>query len=417
MTIEKKFYEIQNISKKIFDADVELLPSVTELFELELSYLEFSSLETKKLLDRTAFIKSFENELSKHYLMYKSTSDSLTNDRSSLTKNYFNNGKFSTGYATHGLFPYRGKFHPQLIKALLNIIGIEKGETILDPMCGSGTTNIEASLLGINSYALDLSPFCRFMTKVKFDSLSIKTELLIEIRNKIDDFFKFFSSNQINVKLNKIEDSEKLKIYELVLLAYLDALGYSKRVKRSNHFQLFKKVLNRYIETELNYYETCSRYIDEIGEVKILENSSALDIPLEDNTINGIITSPPYSFAIDYVKNDEAQLEYLGFETTKIRNEMIGLKGKNKNERLTNYFSDMERVCSEVARVLKPEKYFVMIIGSNTNQTGGIRLEQKIIDSCKNYNLNLVKSILKPIKGMRNTMKKEYILFFKKEML
>ncbi|MBC8383997.1 MAG: hypothetical protein H8E57_00595 [Candidatus Cloacimonetes bacterium] len=62
MTIEKKFYEIQNISKKIFDADVELLPSVTELVELELSYLEFSSLETKKLLDRTAFIKSFENE-------------------------------------------------------------------------------------------------------------------------------------------------------------------------------------------------------------------------------------------------------------------------------------------------------------------------------------------------------------------
>jgi hypothetical protein len=55
-----------------------------------------------------------------------------------------------------------------------------------------------------------------------------------------------------------------------------------------------------------------------------------------------------------------------------------------------------------------------MIIGSNTNQTGGIRLEQTIIDSAKKYDLPLVKYILKPIKGMRNTMKDEYILIFKK---
>ncbi|MDR0574123.1 MAG: hypothetical protein LBG96_08865, partial [Tannerella sp.] len=60
------------------------------------------------------------------------------------------------------------------------------------------------------------------------------------------------------------------------------------------------------------------------------------------------------------------------------------------------------------------DKYFAMIIGSNTNQTGGIRLEQTIIDSAKKYSLPLVKSILKPIKGMRNTMKDEYILIFKK---
>jgi hypothetical protein len=74
----------------------------------------------------------------------------------------------------------------------------------------------------------------------------------------------------------------------------------------------------------------------------------------------------------------------------------------------------METVCSEVSRVLKREKFFIMIIGSNTNQTGGIRLENKIIDSCQKYGLTLVKSILKPIKGMRNTMKDEYILFFEK---
>ncbi|PIU61714.1 hypothetical protein COS83_03525, partial [archaeon CG07_land_8_20_14_0_80_38_8] len=157
-----------------------------------------------------------------------------------------------------------------------------------------------------------------------------------------------------------------------------------------------------------------SKYINELGTTNILENATAMKIPLEDNSIDGVITSPPYSFAIDYVKNDEAQLNFLGYDVNDIKSRMIGLIGKNKNERLENYFEDMEQVCSEVSRVLKEDKYFVMIIGSNTNQTGGIRLESKIIESCKKHNLILVKSILKPIKGMRNTMKDEYILFFKK---
>lgn len=93
---------------------------------------------------------------------------------------------------------------------------------------------------------------------------------------------------------------------------------------------------------------------------------------------------------------------------------MVGLKGKGKDEKLKNYFADMETYCKEVSRVLKKGKYFVMIIGSNTNQTGGIRLEDKIIESGSKHKLKLVKTIIKPIKGMRNTMKDEHILFFEK---
>ncbi|MBU0528207.1 hypothetical protein KKF86_00385, partial [bacterium] len=146
----------------------------------------------------------------------------------------------------------------------------------------------------------------------------------------------------------------------------------------------------------------------------ILKDSSATDIQLESSSVDGIITSPPYSFAIDYVKNDQAQLEYLGYNVQELKSQMIGLKGKNRDERLSIYFETMAEVCKEIYRVLKKGKIFVMIIGSNTNQTGGIRLEKTVIDNCENVGLSLVKSILKPIKGMRNTMKDEYVLFFKK---
>ncbi len=404
---------IKSIVDYSFGHDVEMLSGVNELFELELAFLEYNSLPKDKLLERTAYIKSVGNNLSLHYLLYSESANSLTENRSAITQSYFEKGRFSTGYATHGLFPYRGKFHPQLIKALLNIIGIQKGDILLDPMAGSGTTNIEAALLGIDTIAIDVSPFCQFMIEVKYEALKIESASLSLLKNNSNELFQFFNQENILNKILQFHQKERV-LYKLAYLAYLDALGYSKRVIRSNHFLLFKKVLNRYIDTlEQILNNTYFKQI-ELGNLKILQDSDALIMKMDNSSVDGIITSPPYSFAIDYIENDKPQLELLGYDTKLLRERLIGLKGKTKSEKLDQYFFDMELFCREVSRVLKKDKFFVLIIGSNTNQTGGIRLEEKIIKSANNNNLRLIKSIIKPIKGMRNTMKDEYILFFKR---
>ena len=409
-----EFYNIPTTIQELFNNKVELLPSVTELFELELAYLEYKTLKENEYSERAAYAKSYKGEDSLHFLMYSEIPKEVSKNRTSTANSYFKNGLFSTGYATHSLFPYRGKFHPQLIKGLINILGIKKGETIVDPMAGSGTTNIEAALLGINSYAIDISPFCQMMIRTKYDALKIDLDLLNKVELDTDKLFKYFKQKNIFKKIEKVETGRK-EIYELALLAYLDALGYSKRVVRSNHEQLFNKVLNRYLGTVKSLLS--NKYFNNkgLGKVEVLLNSDALNIKLPDASIDGIITSPPYSFAIDYVENDKDQLEYLGYNTQQLKEKLIGLKGKTKSEKLENYFNDMDKFLSEASRVLKQNKFLVIIIGSNTNQTGGIRLEQSVINSAEKYGLNLVKSILKPIKGMRNTMKEEYILIFEKE--
>ncbi len=403
-----------NFIKKLFGEEIQLLPSVTELFELELAFLEYHSLQKEELLKKTAYIKSVNSKLTSHFKAntFKQSFEILS--RSTRTKNYFENGLFSTGYATHSLFPYRGKFHPQLIKSILNIIGIKNGNLVLDPMCGSGTTNIEASLLGINSVAVDISPFCRLMTKTKYESLKSKNEELQKLITKKDKLFSFFSTKKKYDSKKNSQLFENEPNYYLTLLAFLDSMGYFNRTKSSSHKELFNKVLERYIYTVLNYLENPFYDKKNIGEVIVSKESTAISLHYEDNCFDGIITSPPYSFAIDYASNDKDQLEYLGLDTEKLKEKMIGLRGKNKIERLNNYFEDMKTVCTEIARVLKPNKYAVIIIGSNTNQTGGIRLEDKIIYFCEKANLKLVKSIIKPIKGLRNVMKDEYVLFFNK---
>lgn len=407
-------FSTESIVNIVFGKKVELFPSVNELFELELAHLEYKNLSEEQLLERTAYIKSVDNKFSKHYLLYSNNLEKIHADRSSATQAYFEEGRFSTGYATHGLFPYRGKFHPQLIKGIINIFNVQKGDIILDPMAGSGTTNIEAALMGINSKAIDVSPFCQFMIKTKYEALTINLKLLEQTKIDNKKLFDFFKQGDVLKRITKIGDINKIKIYNLALLAFLDALGYSKRVVKSNHEQLFDKVLPRYIETVKSLLS--NQYFDQkqIGSLEVLAESDALNIKLDTNSIDCVITSPPYSFAIDYVQNDKDQLEFLGYDTTELKSRLIGLKGKTKNQKLENYFADMDSFCLQVSKVLKKGKYFVMIIGSNTNQTGGIRLEETVINSAKKYDMPLVKSILKPIKGMRNTMKEEYVLIFEK---
>ena len=97
-------------------------------------------------------------------------------------------------------------------------------------MCGSGTTNIEASLMGINSYAIDVSPFCQLMTKTKYEALKIKKEFLKDVLNKNKAIFKFFNTGNALNKLKKIANTEKSRVYYLSFLAFLDSMGYSKRV-------------------------------------------------------------------------------------------------------------------------------------------------------------------------------------------
>ena len=115
--MNSEFWSITEIPCSLFGEKYELLPSVNELFELEMANLEFRVLNKKELVERSAFSKSVNGQLTKHYLLCSNHGQVVSKNRSAKTKAYFKIGKFSTGYSTHSLFPYRGKFHPQLIKA------------------------------------------------------------------------------------------------------------------------------------------------------------------------------------------------------------------------------------------------------------------------------------------------------------
>ncbi len=117
------------------------------------------------------------------------------------------------------------------------------------------------------------------------------------------------------------------------------------------------------------------------------------DLPLDDNSIDLIVTSPPYaSNAIDYMRAHKFSLAWMGYPVDNLgqkRRKYIGgeaitgfdfedLPDKNKqivadisnrdNKKgrvLHRYFSEMTRTLREMFRVLKPGKAAIVVVGSS----------------------------------------------------
>ncbi len=402
------------ITKKLFPPDYQLIDGTDEIFELNFAFWEYENLNKKDLIRRSAYFKSVEGEPTIHYQTCNLQNLEDIHRNSSLrTKAFFLNGKYSTGYATHSLFPYRGKFHPQMIRALLNMMGLKPGNVVLDPMSGSATLSVEANLLGIDSVGVDVSPFCCLMGRVKTFALNLNSEKLIQITKEQNKIFEKLNKDKVPHYFIKDSDDEDRSYYEVALLAYLDAVGFARRSSKSLS-ALFPIVLNRYITTIKNFQNAREKLGLKIGKSKIIEDS-ALKLPLEDNSVDGVITSPPYSFAIDYVDNDRPQLEYLGYAPDKLKEKMIGLQGRGISQKLELYFEMLNKVFRELARVSKKGSKTIFVVGTNDIQTKGVRLETKIKELAEGQKFKFLFEILKPIKGLQNTMKEEYILIFEND--
>jgi len=282
---------LPKIASIILPEEFELLPNTSEVFELEFAYYEHKFLTKDEIIHRGAFFKSVAGIPTHHYLICSNNSPLIWEGRSELTKSYFKEGNFSTGYATHGLFPYRGKFHPQLIKGILNILKIQPGETVLDPMCGSGTLNVEASIIGIDSIGIEKSPFCVLMSKVKFEALKAGNSTLSSIIDEQHQNFEtLISSKQLPPDFSYHNEFKPAKA--ITLLAFLDAMGYARRCTKSIAV-LFPAVLKRYVGQINSFIQIREKLNLKIGNARF-EIGDARHLNLAANSIDAIITSPPY---------------------------------------------------------------------------------------------------------------------------
>ena len=328
-----------------------------------------------------------------------------------------------TRYLTHNYHPYPCKFVPQIPQSMITKFS-KQGDLVLDPFCGSGTTLAEASLLNRNGIGIDLNPVAVLSSKVKTTPLTSSNKKIIKnFLEKIDckTSTEFKKLVQKNFDESFVPDFDNLNHWFLPFvikeLASLKKLIFEIKNARSRNFLLlaFSNVIvpiskqdseTRYVAVEKNtkqyqLFKIFSKKIKEMlerdAEYAKLRSKSKISVhhadsrkmnQVKDNSVNLILTSPPYLNTFDYYLYHKMRIVWLGFSPKTMRDSEMGCHHTSSKYAtgFPNYKNDLDAIFSEFSRVLSNDGKICLIIGDakvENHKISALKLVEELAEKHK----------------------------------
>lgn len=453
-----------------------LQPANPSLFPIYTKELEIRGIVVK-------IIRNFERQIEK-----EKASDKKLQRRIDYSWDF--NGVKTKPY-THGFHTYPAMFIPQVARRLL-LTYSKKGDTICDIFCGSGTALVESRLLGHNSYGIDLNPLAVFLAKAKTTPIDpqIISKEYIKLLTRINEIknteiekprfknIEFWFKDKVIVELAKIKKSIKeiknKNIKDFFLVAFSETVRKSSNTK-NGEFKLVRikkedlenynpnvlEIFKQKVESNIKGMEEFYRDVDKKTWAKIILGDSSKDNGIKKNSIDCIITSPPYGDSrttvaygqfsrlsaqwIDIFDNPDSASsvdnELLGGKAVKDLNhslssnylkeslEKIAKKDEKRAKDVLSFYIGLNKCLERAYKILKPKKYFCIVIGNRLVKQVRIptdfiiaELAQKIGFTCEDVFVRNIPGKRMPIKTsptnivgeLEETMTKESIVILRK---
>lgn len=252
----------------------------------------------------------------------------------------------------HDWYRFVLSFPPHLVRHYISKFNLNKQHCVLDPFCGTGTTLVECKKNGISSVGIEANPVAHLAAKTK-TSWNIDCKGLVEHANLIasetekklknkatrleqlcDEKYKLLITNSISPiplhksiclisTLSEFHDArfanyERLALAKQLVCSFSNLhfgpeVGVSK--KKKTDIDVTKLWLKQ-VEDMANDIRWHSKKTQPSSYV-YLGDSREIGKLIEPNSIDAVITSPPYPNEKDYSRTTRLESVLLGYINTK----------------------------------------------------------------------------------------------------
>jgi tRNA G10 N-methylase Trm11 len=394
-------------------------------------------------------------------------------------------------YLTHYMHPYKGKFHPKMARALLNTVMPDGSGMAMDNFAGSGTLLVEATLMGIKSSGIEVNPLSALMAKVKCECLHLPRERLRHVIERyvadLRDQGTLYARESVALEVSSVDDirlNGSVKGLAELRPAILNARRLLPVPAGDAYHDFLLLALSGTISdlTRRTSSELVDAFVGRVWDLYrrvciFAELNSVLRIPVAQSrsivgdtrrmpevpsdSVSAIVNSPPYSVALDYIKNDFPQLVLLRLAGSmeQLNRDMMGnprvnykrdtvlarmraggnegnpmevsanakkavqllLDGGREKEayRCFKFFDDMLSTFREMHRVLRPGGEAAVVIGCNNFMVNGkyhsIPNDEVLLDLAAHVDLHTYYRVDRELqKTSSGNIREETVLFLKK---
>ncbi|WP_394513093.1 TRM11 family SAM-dependent methyltransferase [Priestia aryabhattai] len=295
--------------------------------------------------------------------------------------------KADTKYLSHGYYRYIGKFPPQIARELIKSYA-KPGMTILDPMCGGGTTLIEARLAGCDVTGCDVNPVSLLISKVvsteidpvilnnhvqeltqqilQFDDSSLFHNPKRKKTIKLGDNEKYFTEDgleKITLLMDwfdSLENEEVKDFFTVALLAILRQVSRANVKKMNVTIDETKKVrdvFETYMKQVKKMQDINSQLKGKFTDTNVeLIKQDARQLPFPDESFDMVIIHPPYLSNTAFSESTQLQLAVMGIKQKAIWKDELKARGSyaSVSDGLRKYLVGWHSILKEAYRVLKP---------------------------------------------------------------
>ena len=327
----------------------------------------------------------------------------------------------------HRWLKYREGFSSQLVRILLNELNINKGDLVMDPFMGSGTTALVCALEGVNSIGYDILPMSKLSIIAKsavydYDIKElhaiIKDIKALEVPANYNKETPYVSitkgaypdkeSKAIAYYTEHFDNSDYSEISKnLVRLCILNSLEKISYTIKSGQYLSWDYRCPKIIEINRLRVEAGKKpfvnkndkgklptlkeallvefeqMIEDITNLQdketefsancnYIEGSALFEITkVKENSISGVITSPPYCNRYDYTRTYGLELAYMGEndeDIKRLRQTLLSctVESKSKVEMLKEHYDRIGRAghFEKVMNIVKSNKVLNEIISA-----------------------------------------------------